>query len=60
MRFPKEPFMTKSTTGVPVISRFEWIEKYEIKSFFFSKTNSEQLKKHSSEGLIYALIMNTV
>ena len=52
--------MTKSTTGVPVISRFEWIEKYEIKSFFFSKTNSEQLKKHSSEGLIYALIMNTV
>jgi hypothetical protein len=43
-RFPNEPFMAKSTTGVPVFSRFEWIEKYEIQSFF-SKTNSDAVKE---------------
>ena len=43
-RFPNEGYMKQTESGHAFFSRAEWIEKYEIKSFF-SKTNSDAVKQ---------------
>ena len=43
-RFPNEAYMKQTESAHAFFSRAEWIEKYEIKSFF-SKTNSDPVKQ---------------
>ena len=43
-RFPNEGYMKQTESGHAFFSRAEWIEKYEIESFF-SKTNSDAVKQ---------------
>ena len=48
-KFPTEPYMKQNEDGKPTFLRNEWVEKYEIKSWF--STKKQKLLKQMSKNM---------